>query len=80
MENLLKDYQDTIIKIEERIKQLKSEKLKERDLEKLHKLEWRIDTLTQERLEMMKCCAEIREYLAPKEPVSCLFQRVSGDY
>ena len=80
MEKLLKDYQDTIIKLEERIKQLKAEKLKERDLEKLHKLEWRIDTLVQERLEMIKCCAEMQEYLAPKEPVPCKFQRVSGDY
>ena len=81
MERILKDYQETITKIEERIKELKAEKLKERDVLKLHKLEWRIDILIQERLEMMKTCAEIREYLRPKEPSQYeVLLQASGDY
>ena len=81
MEKILKDYQQTIMKIEERIRQLKAEIPKERDVEALHKLEWRIDILVQERLEMIKACREISEYLAPKtkSPYE-VFQRASGDY
>ncbi len=81
MEKILKDYQETITKIEERIKELKAEKLKERDVLILHKLEWRIGILIQERLEMMKTCAEIREYLRPKEPSQYeVLLQASGDY
>ena len=66
MKKILKEYEETIEKLEIRIEQLKDEKRTERDLDKLHKLEWRIELLKEERIDMIKVCHQIREHMAPK--------------
>lgn len=80
MEKILRQYEQTIDKIEVRIEQLKIEKRRERSLERLHKLEDRIELLKTERLEMIQVCRQIREYLMPKEDIpSPQYKNVSGD-
>lgn len=66
MEKILKEYEETIEKLEIRIEQLKDEKKTEHNLDKLHKLEWRIELLKNERIDMIKVCHQIRAYMAPK--------------
>ena len=79
MEKILRQYEQTIDKIEVRIEQLKIEKRRERSLERLHKLEDRIELLKTERLEMIQVCRQIREYLMPKEDIpSPQYKNVSG--
>lgn len=81
MKKLLQQYEETIDRIEQRILQLKAELKQERNLEKLHKLEWRIDLLKTERLDMIFVCRHIREYLAPKsdELPSQRYKKASGE-
>lgn len=80
MKKILEDYEETITVIEKRIERLKAEKLKERELKKLHDLERRIELLREERLDMIKICREIREYLAPKEDLpEYTYRMASGD-
>ena len=68
MEQMLKDYEQTIKDIEVRIKELKEAIKKPMPVKELHKLEWRIAALSEERLDMMHICWQMREHLAPKTP------------
>ena len=81
MEKLLKQYEETIDKMESRISELRAELKKERNLERLHKLEWRIELLREERLDLIYICRHIREYLAPKSDnlPSLRYKKVSGE-
>lgn len=81
MEKILQQYEETIERIEERISQLKEGLKQERNLERLHKMEWRLDLLKIERLDLIMVCRHIREYLAPKSDdlPSVRYKRASGE-
>lgn len=79
MKEMLKSYEKTIEEIEVRIKALKGELNRERDIVKIHGLERRIELLIIERRELIQVVAEIKCHLAPKSVhPSLLYRAVSG--
>lgn len=81
MKEMLKSYEKTINEIENRIMELKIELKREREIEKIHSLEKRIELLSIERADLIRVAAKIKAHLGSK-PVhpSLLYRSVSGGF
>ncbi|MDE6149956.1 MAG: hypothetical protein K2F81_07675 [Ruminococcus sp.] len=79
MKEMLRSYEKTIEEIDERIKLLKTEIKGEQNIEKIHRLERRIELLGIERKELIQVASHIRSHFAPK-PIhpSLIYRAASG--
>ncbi|MGN1132838.1 MAG: hypothetical protein ACI4RN_00110 [Oscillospiraceae bacterium] len=79
MKKLIENYEQTLKELEKRINQLKPELKAETDIDKRHKLEWRIDMLREETYEMRSMLIAMKEHISPKAPSPSIIKSFSGD-
>ncbi|MGN1113988.1 MAG: hypothetical protein ACI4RC_02565 [Oscillospiraceae bacterium] len=79
MKKLIENYEQTLEDLSKRIDQLKEKLRAETDIDEIHKLEWRIETLKEECYELRVMIIAMKEHISPKAPSPSVIKSFSGD-